>query len=1220
MTARVATRFPIAAARGDADTALAAWQRGAASADGVVPLLRRVASSAADYSNLGAVLRAAGNPQEAETAYRQSIRLDPRFPAAHHNLANLLADANRLDEAIGSYRAAVRHKPRYAEAWNGLGTQLQLRGNLTAAAEAFGEATRHAPIRAEAHINLGVALLGLEQFDASERALHAALKIDPDCAAAHGNLAALLLRAGRPIAAEAASRRAIALAPREHRWIANLAVSLQLQGRQEETEACCRHALELRPDYASGHANLLFALNYRHDMPAEAIFAEYQRWDACHARELLPAKPGFDLDPTNGRRLRVGYVSPDFRQHAVALFAEPVFAAHDHDKIELFCYAEVPVEDETTARFRAVADHWRSTVGHDDAAVAEMIRRDRIDVLVDLGGHTGGSRLLVFARKPAPVQIAWLLGHGYTSGLSAMDAFLADDILTPPGSEALFSEHLIRLPRIPLVYQPPEQMPPVAPLPGATNGFVTFGHFGRPERLNPDVIDAWSRILLAVPGSRLVLNNRTFQEREFRELFAERFASHGIAGTRLETTYTAPQPLTWAAYGSIDIALDPFPHNAGTTTIEALWQGVPVLTLAARPSVGRIGASILHAVGLDDWIAGDVTAYIDRAVAAASDLPALVRLRSALRPRFAASPLRDAPGLARCLEATYAELRARVEPGDLPRLTQLYLAGQYAGAAELADAMLARDPADAGAAHVAGLIAHREKRLTDADRLLRIAVAGSPRDPEPHANHAAILRGLGRLDAAEQAARVALAIVPDRVETQNNLGNILRDAGRYDESIVCFQAALRHDPKFADGWANLAWVQSLLGRSNEAEHAAREAIRHDPANANGHNNLGLALMRQSRLREAETALRQALAIQPDFALAHSNILFCLNYRDDLTAEAIFAEYRDWDARHARPVAPAVPQFDLDRTSGRRLRVGYVSPDFRHHAVALFTEPLLAEHDHTEVELFCYAEVPVEDATTQRFRAMADHWRSTVGLSDADVAQMVRRDRIDVLVDLAGHTGGTRLLAFARKPAPVQIEFMLGPPRLYFGPVRHGRVLRRCGTGAARSGCIVQRAHRSPAALAAGLSPPGRHAAGRRAARPDQRLRHLRLFRSHRPVERRGDRHLVAPLARRSWLPSGPQQRAAGGAGRQPRDGTTLCLSRHRARAARPDIHRAAAPCLGSLWPHRHRARSFPAQRRHHDDRGALAGCAGRHSGRATDGWTLRCGDPARDRTGRLGFQ
>ena len=369
-----------------------------------------------------------------------------------------------------------------------------------------------------------------------------------------------------------------------------------------------------------------------------------------------PQIRAFAIDRSAGRRLRVGYVSADFRQHSVAWFAEPLLAAHDRTRIELFCYAAVATPDAVTERFRALAEHWRSIDGLDDAAVAELIRQDGIDVLVDLTGHTAGSRLLVFARRPAPVQVEYLLGHGYTSGLATMDAFLADAMLAPPGADALFSERLIRLPRIPLAYAPPDAMPEVTPLPATANGFVTFGYFGRTDRLNDAVIAAWARILRDVPGARLMLNSLPFREPAFRDLIAARFAAQGVDRDRLELIATAPQPATWAAYGGIDIALDPFPHNAGTTTIEALWQGVPVVSLAGRPSVGRFGAMILHAVGMDDWVSADIDGYVACALAAATDLHRLAQVRATLRQRVADSPLCDAAGLARHVEAAYRAL------------------------------------------------------------------------------------------------------------------------------------------------------------------------------------------------------------------------------------------------------------------------------------------------------------------------------------------------------------------------------------------------------------------------------------------------------------------------------------------------------------------------------------------------------------------------------------
>jgi predicted O-linked N-acetylglucosamine transferase (SPINDLY family) len=992
--------------------------------------------SASFHANLGVVLRSAGRTEEAEASYRAAIAADARFAPAHNNLGNIARDKGRFAEAEASYRAAVAIEPGYAEAWHGLGIVLQRQDKLDGAGEALAKAMTLRPQRADFMSDLAATRMGQQRFTEAADLLNKAVETDPNSALAHGNLGALKLRMGHLVAAEQATARAMALAPNEQRWVSNLGVIAKDLSRYAAAETLFRRALSLKPDYALAHANLLFCLNYHPDRSAEEIFAEYQRFDAAHAKPHTPAKVTFANDTAPNRRIRVGFLSPDFREHAARHFLDPLLRHLDRSKLEIVCYAEVTNEDHVTQSFKAMADHWRSTVGLSDEALADRIRQDRIDILVDFGGHTSASRLLVMARRPAPVQVAHHLGHGYTSGLSSVDVFLSDQEMAPVGSEHLFAEKIVRLSRIPVAYQPPEGMPEVAPLPAVKNGYVTFGYFGRTERINDRVVAAWADILKRVPSSRLLLNAKAFSEAAFADLTAQRFAGHGIGRDRLMMVYTSPQPKTWSAYGDVDIALDPFPHNAGTTTIEALYLGVPVVSVEDRPSVGRFGASNLAAVGLRDWVAKDVAGYVALACAKASNVKALAELRNGLRARFLASHLADGPGLARELEAAFKNLwekwcegqkaaEEKAVQATLDDAVQAFQVGDFAGAHALASRVLAASPEATEARHLRGVAAYRLGRLTEAASDLLEAIRQAPDRADFRWNVTPMLRNLGRLAEAETHGKEAVRLAPRSLEAHNNLATVYKDMSRAAEAEAHLRRALALKPDYSDAWSNLSWTLSLAGNAREAESAARRAVEINPRDASAMNNIGIALMQQDRLPEASECFAQAVKLKPDFSIAHSNYLFCLNYRTDLSAETIFDAYRAWDRAHAASLMPASPVHFGSRDPERKLRIGYVSPDFRYHAVSFFIESLLASHDQSRYEVTCYAEVANPDAVTERFKTSAARWRSTVGMSDADVADMIRGDEIDILVDLAGHTSGNRLLTFARKPAPVQLAHMVG---------------------------------------------------------------------------------------------------------------------------------------------------------------------------------------------------
>ncbi len=561
----------------------------------------------------------------------------------HNNLGIILSDLGRLCEAESCYRQAIIQNPGYADAHSNLGVTLGCLGRLSEAETSYREAIRLEPGYAEAHSNLGLVLNDLGRPGEAEAICREAIRLNPSLAEAYNNLGISLRNLGRPIEAEFNYRKAIRLRPNYAEAYNNLGNALGDLGRLREAESCYREAIRSNPDYIDAHSNLLFAANYDPDIDAPALKSIYANWGSSRRFPAKSHPNARDLD----RRLRIGFVSPDFRTHSVGPFLWPLISEFPRSDFELFGYASMRGGgDAWTGRYREKFDQWRLVGMLDDDALAATICTDCIDVLVDLAGHTLGNRLGVFARKPAPVQATWL-GYGGTTGLQAIDWYVGDPRLVPPGGESAFVERVWRLPETAFAYRAPEQMPEPSSPPGLTTGYPTFGCFSRSIRINARTLRVWGEILARVPNARLLLNASVFQEPEARALVAARFAECGGDTRRLDLVYTSPQSVTWAAYSRIDVALDPFPHNAGATTFEALWMGVPVVSKRDRIPLGRFGDSILSACGMADWVTDNEEAYVARAVTAVADLGRLSAVRSGLRARMRKSPLCDEVAFAR---------------------------------------------------------------------------------------------------------------------------------------------------------------------------------------------------------------------------------------------------------------------------------------------------------------------------------------------------------------------------------------------------------------------------------------------------------------------------------------------------------------------------------------------------------------------------------------------
>ena len=626
-----------------------------------VPALERALKGAPDdpqtHNTLGVALQALARPAEAEAALRHAIELNPAFHEAHGNLGYLLTGLGRPEDAEANYRRAIELHPGYPEAHNGLGVLLRERGLASEAEKSCREATSLKPDYHHAHFNLGIALEALGRLPEAEASFRRAIELEPDAYRAHTNLGNVLQAQRRLSEAEAAYRTALDIDATSAATHSNLGSALRELGRVEEAEESFRRAIALDPGFHAAHSNLLFTLNCTNRLSRTELFSEHREWAIRHETPLAAfRKPhGNARDP--GRKLRIGYVSPDFRRHSVAYFIEPVLEAHDRAGFEVFCYSNVAIPDGMTRRLMGLSDSARNISAMTDAEAAERVRSDAIDILVDLAGHTSRGRLGLFALKPAPVQVAYL-GYPNTSGIDAMDWRLTDVHADPAGDQDRFhSEQLARLPETFLCFRPAEEAPAVEASPHLAKGYVTFGSFNILSKITRGVVAVWARLLHRTPSSRLLMKATGLSDARARDRMLNEFAQYGIGAERLSLLPMDGDFATHLArYHEVDIGLDPFPYNGTTTTLEALWMGVPVVSMAGNRHSARVGASILVNVGLEELIAPHLDGYLSLATNLANDSARLTRLREAMRGLVSASPLRDEARFARTLENEYRKM------------------------------------------------------------------------------------------------------------------------------------------------------------------------------------------------------------------------------------------------------------------------------------------------------------------------------------------------------------------------------------------------------------------------------------------------------------------------------------------------------------------------------------------------------------------------------------
>lgn len=569
------------------------------------------------HSNLGEALRRLGRKSEALAPFRCAVERNPELAEAHYNLALTLEQLGQLDEACSVYGRALELKPDLAVAAIGLLGALRARAEYGRAIDWYAQHASRLPDSAVLRCAIAAPLLDVFRIDEAVSHLERALALEPTFARAHAELAAALAERGEIDAALARLRRAI----------------------------------ELAPDNARYHGNLVYLLPFSAQVSAAQVLEEALGFGARHAP--LPSRPvEHPNERDSARGLRVGYVSADFRNHPAALFLRTLFRHHDRARVHAIGYSNVRRPDAMTAELRSLVDEWRDISSLDDEGAAALIRRDCVDILVDLSQHSAGNRLQLFAKKPAPVQISWL-GYPGTTGVPAIDYRLSDPGLDPPElGNGQNSETLLWLPDTFWCYAPLGDEPAVNDLPASRNGYVTFGCLNSFKKASDIALELWAQVLSAVPDSRLVLvaPPGLARERVHRAL-----AKQGVSEERVELVAPMPRPQYFATYQRIDIALDPVPYGGGTTSLDALWMGVPVISLAGDRATSRAGAALLRNVELLELVAPSAGDYVARAAALANNGPRLQELRQQLRPRVATSVLTDAPRFTHELEATLAQ-------------------------------------------------------------------------------------------------------------------------------------------------------------------------------------------------------------------------------------------------------------------------------------------------------------------------------------------------------------------------------------------------------------------------------------------------------------------------------------------------------------------------------------------------------------------------------------
>jgi len=1009
--------------------------------------------------------RSGNNSNESIQLIRQAIDLKPDYLDAYFNLIKILNESGRFVEAESYFQAAMNIPPDSASVCTGLGRLCGQKKLYAEAVHFFKRSIEYTP-DAKGYIALGEAFLNLQCFPEAAEAFRSALNFNSESAEALYGLARIYLTTKNFIAAEQYIIRALKFKPSSVEYMKLKAEICRDCGKIQDALSWLESAVNLEADQAA-YSNLLFIMNYSSNISQETIVAGSRQWEELGSLPIA-IPPKHDL--LSKKRIRVGYLSAEFKKHVVAFFFEPLLVNHNRETFEIHCFSNVSKEDEVTEKFKHHAECWHDISFLSDVQAANLIRQSGIDILIETSGHTADNRLGVLARRAAPIQITWL-GYPNTTGLSAMDYRITDQVTDPDGTgEQQNTEQLIRLTDGFLCFTPPLIQIPQKRIKHQDDSGIRFGCYNYLSKMTQEVIDLWSELLNRLPDSKLVLKCHSFCDPVIADLFVKRFTTKGIKPSRIACLGALESYSDHlASYNEIDIALDPFPYNGTTTTFEALYMGVPLVTLRGNRHAARVGTSILSCLGMRELIAEDENEYLDIAVQLAADRGHLTEYHSSLRQRLLSSPLCDSIGFTKKMEQLFSTVwqesvaMSMLVSSDLDtaftKAREYIVTGEFHKAEGIYRAILAEYPEHTRALRGMAASLYRRGYIYAAIKHLEVAVSIAPDFADAWHNLGSLLAEKGDVSKAIEASARAVALTPDNPSFNLSIGTSLIKAGRYDEAESFIEKSLQLKP---DDATSLFYLASIAYNRNDKPRAMElynQFLVIDEANAEAHTNLGLILTEQKQpekavyhcrrsveinphfalgwlnygcalervlmLGDALAAYHKAQSLDPSLAIAFSNSLLLLNYLSGTTSEQLYQE----SVKYGQSCSRLQGGDELWKTAseGGRcfstpINVGLVSPDFRRHPVGYFILPLLRYHKAELLRIVCYSDTSTEDDMTETIRSLSCLWHNTRGMNHGELARKILDDRIDILIDLAGHTGDNRLPLFALKPSPVQMTW------------------------------------------------------------------------------------------------------------------------------------------------------------------------------------------------------